>query len=233
MGLPIRIEGYRVNDKIPPLLQGNLSCGELDTLLTDLPAIDSIRSNLAQFGNDSSGIGWVHGGYPDTTFNFNDTILAKSAGFSRAWIHPSNFNIHVIDVRYPAHGALFALDRAGNDTTYYFDYVPDSIAVFPDTTDFGIVQNNASAVDTIVLVNPLSDNVSIDSLWLQGNESFSIVGESAPLRVNLLGGDTERIYVKFSPGKGNVSDSATIMAQFDCFSRPLTVVSGTTGVPFR
>ena len=126
---------------------------------------------------------------------------------------------------------MFALDRAGNDTTYYFDYVPDSIAVFPDTTDFGIVQNNASAVDTIVLVNPLSDNVSIDSLWLQGNESFSIVGESAPLRVNLLRGDTERIYVKFSPGKGNVSDSATIMAQFDCFSRPLTVVSGTTGVP--
>ena len=78
MGLKI----LGTKDTIPPLLEGSLSCGELDTSLTDLPDVDSVRSNLANIGDNMSGIGWLYNGrYPDSTYNFDDTVFVNPGQF--------------------------------------------------------------------------------------------------------------------------------------------------------
>ncbi len=217
-------------DTVPPLLQGQLTCGVLDTSLTDYPSIDSIRSNLAQFADDSNGIGWVHGRYPDSTYNFNDEILADPADYIPG-DSTTELNIQVTNLRNPAHGALYAVDKAGNDTTYYFNYIPDSVAVYPYLSDFGKLPNNASKTDTITLVNPYKFGVRIDSLWLQGNSSFSLTGKSVSLPDSLPAGDTILLYVNFSSGNDSTFISDTVMVQFACFSRPLAVVGGGAGKP--
>ncbi|HET7153726.1 MAG TPA: IgGFc-binding protein, partial [Candidatus Kapabacteria bacterium] len=104
-GLSLNVLG--TGDTKPPVLTNNaLDCGTLNDTLTDQPDVDSIRSNLAQPGDDSSGIGWVHQGpYPDTTYNFNDAVLPLTftPGDSTTQVH-----IQVTDLRNKAHGAFYA-----------------------------------------------------------------------------------------------------------------------------
>ncbi|HZV13632.1 MAG TPA: choice-of-anchor D domain-containing protein, partial [Candidatus Kapabacteria bacterium] len=217
------------NDTNAPILPGTLACGSLVDTLTDLPDVDSVRSNLAQAGDDSTGIGWVHQGpYPDTTYNFNDAVLPLSfnPGDSQTVVH-----IQVTNLRNKAHGALFAIDRAGNDTTFYYDYTPDSVTVTPYFLNYGKVASNTSKTDTIVIQNPLSQNVTVDSIWLAANNAFTFLSGNAPPPFTLAPGEKRNLVIKFSSGNDSGFVSDTVEIKFNCFSRPLAVVGGGSGKP--
>ncbi|HET7153484.1 MAG TPA: choice-of-anchor D domain-containing protein, partial [Candidatus Kapabacteria bacterium] len=217
------------NDTIPPIFPDSLSCGTLTDTLTDLPSVDSVRSNLAQQGDDSSGIGWVYNGhYPDTTYNFNDTVLPKTftPGDSNVVVH-----IQVTNLRNKAHGALYAIDRAGNDTTFYYNYTPDSVVVTPYFLNYGKVASNTSKLDTIIIKNPFATSVTIDSIWLAQNNAFTILSGGTPPPFTLTPGAQRDLIIKFASGSDSGFVNDTVEVKFNCFSRPLAVLGGGSGKP--
>ncbi|HZV12855.1 MAG TPA: T9SS type A sorting domain-containing protein, partial [Candidatus Kapabacteria bacterium] len=211
-----------VGDTNAPVLDADqLTNGSLSTILRD-------TAGLAQDGNNKTGIGWIYSGpAPDTTYNFNDTVLLPTfqAGDSTARVH-----IQVSDLRNNAHGALYVADRLGNHATYYFNYIADSVAVSKPLLDFGNVPQGTSAVDSITIRNPLLQNVTIDSIWLLHGKQFSIVSGAAPPAFTLQPGTTRNIAVKFNTvvSFNNIVSSDTLMVKFDLFSRPLAIVQGTS-----
>ncbi|HZV12153.1 MAG TPA: T9SS type A sorting domain-containing protein, partial [Candidatus Kapabacteria bacterium] len=114
----------------------------------------------------------------------------------------------------------YAIDRAGNDTTFYFDYTPDSVTATPDTLRYG-GGDVVITVDSFTIANPLSRSVNVDSVWLARGKNFQIVSGGAPPSFTLTPGEQKIIVAKFL----FLNDSSdTIMVRFDCFSRPLAVL---------
>jgi hypothetical protein len=210
-----------VPDTLPPLLPGIPDCGELFSSITDKPD-DSVRSNLAQ-------IGWMMDPKPDTTYNY-DSLWEATAGSFIPGDSTVDIHVRVLDLRNNAHGALYATDYAGNDTTYYFDYTADSVTVNPSPLAFGKVSAGQTRTQPVTLKNPLSKSVTIDSLWLVTNTVFKITQVTPPLPITLAANATATITVKYTPVVDGF-DEDTIYVKFPCFSRPLVVVRGGSGTP--
>jgi len=208
------------NSIVPHLASNQLTNGVLTTQVTD-------SKGLAKTGDNKTGIGWLYAGPPpDTTYNFNDTVLVNPAGFAAGdttW----QVQVQVANLRNNAHGALYLADQSGNDTTYYFDYTADSVVVSTDFLNFGSIGKNAFMFDSILMFNPLHVSVRIDSLYLAQGKQFSIIG-GVPPQFTFQATATRPINMKFSPGGVVGTFTDTIMIRFNLFTRPLAIITGTS-----
>lgn len=213
-------------DTVAPIMPINLKCGEQTELLKDLPD-DVVRTNLPQLGTNGSGIGWLYQEGKDSTYNFDSTVVNDSLftpGDSSTMVH-----IKVTNLRNNAHGALFATDRAGNDTVFYFDYIADTVTATPGVRLFGKVNAGSTRTDSIVIANPLAQDVKVDSIWLEKNTVFKFV-PALTLPFTLKPGQKKTLIIKYSPLVDGF-DEDTLMVKFDCFSRFLARVAGGSGTP--
>lgn len=214
------------SDTLPPTMSTNLQCGELSDVIYDLPH-DSTKYDLPQFADDGLGIGWLHDAPPNNTFNFDDNILGQSASGYTPGDSLAHVDIKVSNLRQNAHGALYVVDRGGNDTVYQFDYIADTVATSPMYV-FGKVSPPATKTLDVMIHNPMNATVTIDSLWLVEHSVFSFSAPGPKFPMQIKKGDSVDVRVLFTP-TGATFDVDSIYVKFNCFSRPLTVLTG--GMP--
>lgn len=210
-------------DTLHPLIPTKLICGELLDIVQDVPH-DTTKWGLAQFADDGNGIGWLHAAAPNNTYNFDDVILvAADSGFvpgdSAARVH-----IKVTNLRQNAHGALEVVDRGGNDTVYMYDYIADSVFTAPLYV-FGSITPPSTKTMDVWIHNPMDTTVAVDSLWLVAHTVFSFTVPVPKFPLLIKKGDSVRVKVTYAPS-GATSENDSIYVKFNCFSRPLTLVSG-------
>lgn len=214
-------------DVSAPSMPTQLTCGELTATLIDLPADTSVRTNLVEIGHDRNGIGWVYQHGKDSTYNFDSTVFADTnymIGDSSALIH-----IKVSDLRNNAHGALYVRDKAGNDTTLYFDYLADVVVATPSALSFGKIPAGISKSDTVELRNPLTRPVRVDSLWPVNGTLFHLVG-GASVPFTLAPSERRNLVVQYLAAVQHF-DADTLMIRYDCFQQPLIAMFAGSGTP--
>jgi len=181
-------------ETMAPVLPIHLVCGEMTDTLTDLP-LDSLRSGLGSLGNDGVGVGFVFKSGRDSTYNFDSTFLPPLSEYMRGQFN-TLVHFKVLNLQRPAHGAFHAVDRAGNDTTFYFDYIPDSIVATPGDINFGKVPVGAHRDTTITLRNPTIRAITFSMRF--SSQAYEI-RTTLPSPFTLNGFDSVAIAIRFKP----------------------------------
>lgn len=215
-------------DTLPPVLHGSLRCGELFDTIQDAPLNANVWG-LAQFADDGRGIGWLHGTPPNNTSNFDDAILVPADSGNAPGDAFHIVHIKVTNPLQDAYGALYLVDRVGNNTTHYFRYATPVVDCAPSADLFGAVSPQSTKIDTVTIRNGSTGAIALDSIWLKSNTVFHILS-TPPLQKGIMSvNESFPLAVQYSPA--NVGDDEdSIVGTFECLTIGLGKLSGTSKI---
>lgn len=138
------------------------------------------------------------------------------------------FSIKVSNPFKDAYGALYVVDRAGNDTVYEFTYRAPSFAAAPDSIDFGALPIGVERCSTFTFTNTATAGgkpVMVEDIRLLfRNQGVTIKSVSSTLPRALAAGESITVTVCFNPSDANVLHVDSLYMKTDCFEATLAVL---------
>ncbi|HET6511448.1 MAG TPA: choice-of-anchor D domain-containing protein, partial [Candidatus Kapabacteria bacterium] len=137
------------------------------------------------------------------------------------------FTLEVLNPFKDAYGAVWVVDRAGNDTVYQFTYRAPSFTATPDSIDLGAVavgQEKCSTFTFTNTANPGGQPVRVEDVRLLfGNKDITIKSVSRTLPTNLLAGESLTVDVCFVAKDAPFPHVDSLVLKTDCFEAKLEI----------
>jgi len=212
-------------DKMPPIAHvTDSACGVYHVRLSEPRTDDSRIADIAMI-SEAGDLRWDkpssnYSFTPDPTFVPGDSAIA--------------FTLSVVDMTHDAYAAIYATDRAGNDTVYeYHSYAPN-ITFSPQAPfDFGGVLVDRDSCRVVAVKNAGTTTLSMDSIKL-GNPSKGGYFTVSPTASRLLApNDSLLLTVCFNPSDTVAAAAVTtdtvwiVVGSCVSFAMPLKGVGAT------
>ena len=199
-------------DTLPPLQTFNQVCGSYNVHLMEdrlMPAFSFTDTRIAEvdFITEANDPRWGKPSYNylftlDPNFNPGDST--------------ANFTLSVINPLQDAYGAVFTVDKAGNDTVYEYTYTAPKLSFSPSPYyAYGNVLVNGDSCKTITVTNNSANDVllrSADILGIAKHGAYTLTPSN--FNATLHAGGTTQFTICFSPsdtGAANMAiDSLTL-----------------------
>ncbi len=222
-------QAYGAHDENnPPKMRSTPGCASWDVTVTDsLPNDDGLADVVLL--EDPAGV-YARPGRVSVNMRLNPTEPVFVAGDPKV-----QFRVEVINPLADAYAAIYAIDRAGNDTVFEFSYSAPKISVTPSRADMLKTLVSADSCQRIVFRNIGSKNsqpITIGGTAFEVNRgAFTVSAATPALPATLKGGDSLVVNVCYSPiDTGSVRfDSLLFIA--DCIADTVPVSgSGVTPI---
>ena len=199
------------SENVAPKADFTFSCDHWDVRMHDTgPKAEGIADMMLL--NDPDGF-YMKPGHVSMNTSLNPTVPEFVPGDTSV-----NFQIIVNDPTKDAYAALYAVDRAGNDTVFELHYAAHNIVTTPQSLDFATVLVGTQVCATFSIKNPSTDASVVDLIgapsWMLNDMStygadtsrksptFSW-SSSAKFPASVKAGDSIVVSVCFAPTDTN------------------------------
>lgn len=139
-----------------------------------------------------------------------------------------SFQVMVVNPFKDAFAAIYAVDKAGNDTVFTLTYRAPSFSVVPDSINFGAFDLGTEQCSTFKLTNTAAIGakaVTIEEIKLRfKDQGVTIKNISASLPHDIEAGQSLEITVCFAPADVNIVHIDSLIISTDCFDAPLAIM---------
>jgi hypothetical protein len=195
-------------DTLPPLQLGTSSCGDYTVEVIEprhIPAFSFEDTRISSFSmiTDSNDSRW-----PKKSYNYTFTPSATfQPGDSTA-----TFTLNVINAKYDAYAAVYAVDRAGNDSVYEYTYTAPKYTISPTVPySYGNITVANDSCTTFTITNTQKTGpLNFSNLRLLGS-AFGGKFTATPTSIGPLNpGQSAQVSICYSPNDTGITSLDTI-----------------------
>ncbi len=203
-------------DTLPPLAKADSTCGSIDVELMELRHPPDFSFNDTKISDIQMITDTLDSRWPKPSYNFAFSYNQPfTPGDSLAF-----FKLSVINPAENAYAAVWATDRAGNDSVYqYYYYTPTIKFTPPLPLEIQPVRVATDSCETVTLVNQQKNDLKVTSASIDGIDTagkFTLTAPTLPL--TLHPNDTLMLNLCFNPSDTISSWDTLRVTVGDCAS---------------